>query len=106
MQPHLILSCLLALLAFGLSRSAGPPSNSPVDEIELARLYRSPRLTASPTRPAFPFSAEAARRYQIDYAHWAGLPVEVTTAGGRLVLVPPGVFRMGSPATESGRGRD
>jgi formylglycine-generating enzyme required for sulfatase activity len=60
-----------------------------------------------PAAPNFPFTQQKARRYQRDYARWAGLPVEATTAEGIvLVLVPPGTFRMGSPKDEADRLND
>ena len=60
-----------------------------------------------PTPPAFPFDAETARHYQHTYAISAGLPVEfVDSLGHSFVLVPPGAFRMGSPADEPGRKED
>ncbi len=53
--------------------------------------------------PEYPFSAEAARKYQQEYSHWSGLPLEVTNhTGMKLVLVPPGRFLMGSPDDEPG----
>ena len=51
--------------------------------------------------------ATTAHDYQAAYARWAGLPVRVTNGDGiTLVLVPPGTFRMGSPAQEKGRSKD
>jgi formylglycine-generating enzyme required for sulfatase activity len=44
----------------------------------------------------FPFNEEEARTLQADYAKAAGLPKEITAAGMKMVLVPSGVFEMGS----------
>jgi sulfatase modifying factor 1 len=60
-----------------------------------------------PAAPRFPFSADAARRYQRAYAAYIGRPVEFTNRQGvTFVLVPPGTFLMGSPADEPGRADD
>src|SRR5262249_44689237 len=62
-----------------------------------------PRGGEPPTPPKFPFDAEAARRYQKEYASWRGLPPEITNSlGMTFVLIPPGTFLMGSPASEPG----
>lgn len=75
-------------------------------EVCLGLLLRlPPRSGKAPAPPAFPFDEAAARRFQRDYAEWAGLPVEVRNGLGlSLVLVPPGTFRMGSPKDEPGHG--
>ncbi|MEK6238504.1 MAG: formylglycine-generating enzyme family protein, partial [Planctomycetales bacterium] len=57
--------------------------------------------------PRFPFSMADARRYQQSYADWSGLPLELKNElGMTFVLIPPGLFLMGSPAEEPGRNRD
>lgn len=122
------------LFLAGCASAAGPPPRSEIAalaEMEEGRLRV--RLTAlllregghpdaargltllcqlrrnglAPAAPSFPFSAAEARQYQRAYARWAGLPIEVTMAvGQRFVLIPPGRFRMGSPAGETGRAAD
>ena len=63
--------------------------------------------TALPSVPKFPFDAEAAKAYQQAYAQATLLPEEFTNAlGMKFVLVPPGTFKMGSPAAETGRKDD
>lgn len=57
--------------------------------------------------PKFPFAMATASRYQKEFAEQARLPLEfVNDLGMAFVLVPPGSFRMGSPADEPGRGED
>lgn len=69
----------------------------------LAVLKEAKRAQPPPQAPAFPFSAEAARRYQKAYADWLGLPLEWTNdLGITFILVPPGSFLMGSPTNEPG----
>jgi alpha-galactosidase len=64
-----------------------------------------PKAEAQPPPPTFPFTRDAARRYQEEYAAWRGLPVKFAApAAGTFVLVPPGKFVMGSPASEPGHG--
>src|SRR5262245_11551726 len=59
---------------------------------------------AAPLAPKFPFSQATARKYQREYAERVGLPVEFTNRQGMtFVLIPPGVFIMGSPEDEPGR---
>lgn len=72
---------------------------------DVIREVLPPRKDASlPKPPAFPFDAATAQRYQREVAQAAGLPVEFVNAlGMKLVLVPPGTFRMGSPEDEPGR---
>jgi len=60
---------------------------------------------------AWPFDAKEARLRQAAYARSTGLPSEYAVDLGRgikleLVLIPPGVFQMGSPADENGRDSD
>jgi formylglycine-generating enzyme required for sulfatase activity len=44
----------------------------------------------------FPFTEDAAKTFQSDYAKAAGLPKEITNSAGiKLVLIPPGSFEMG-----------
>jgi formylglycine-generating enzyme required for sulfatase activity/prenyltransferase beta subunit len=70
----------------------------------LCVLAAAPSHAAEPAAPRFPFTAAEARHYQVDYAAWAGLPVEFTNdLGMTFVLVPPGTFLMGSPDDEPGR---
>jgi len=70
---------------------------------DLARRLAQPPAGQAPAAPPFPFAAAAARQYQQDYARWLGVPVQVTNAAGmNFVLIPPGTFRMGSPADEPG----
>jgi len=55
----------------------------------------------------FPFDASSARRYQQEYAKGRDLSVEfVNRLGIQFRLIPPGTFRMGSPADEPGRKDD
>ncbi len=63
-------------------------------------------LAAPPEPPAFPFTADAARRHQQAWADHLKIPVEVERHGIAFVLVPPGTFLMGSPDTEPGRAKD
>jgi formylglycine-generating enzyme required for sulfatase activity len=73
----------------------------------LALLRRLPPRGPAPDPPRFPFDAATARRYQADYADRLGLPLEFTNRlGMTFVLVPPGMFLMGSPPGEPGRGGD
>lgn len=68
-----------------------------------------PRESAPPTIDSqWPFDAEEARRRQAATAEQLGVPVECEEDLGNglklpLVLVPPGVFIMGSPENEKGR---
>lgn len=56
---------------------------------------------AAPPAPRFPFAADAAAKYQADYAAGAGLPPHVTnTVGTKLVLIPPGAFEMGASGSK------
>lgn len=60
-----------------------------------------------PLAPRFPYSAAQAKQYQAAYANFIGKPVEVTNQIGMdMVLVPPGIFTMGSPTTELARQDD
>jgi len=62
------------------------------------------RAAAEPKAPKFPFAPRHAAAYQHHYAKWLGLPREIRAElGTSLVLIPPGVFRIGSPADEEGR---
>lgn len=57
-----------------------------------------------PKAPSFPFSTTAARTYQKAYADSLGLPLEWRNElGMTFILIPPGTFRIGSPADEPGR---
>jgi len=57
-----------------------------------------------PSVPEFPFEANAALEYQRAYAAWVGVPLEwKNDMGMSFVLIPPGTFRIGSPADEPGR---
>jgi formylglycine-generating enzyme required for sulfatase activity len=57
-----------------------------------------------PPPPKFPFAAQVAADYQRDFAQSRSMPVEwKNELGMTLVLVPPGTFIMGSPASEPGR---
>lgn len=78
-------------------------AGQPDAEACLSFLLDLPRSGDAPTPPSFPFDAEAARKYQRDYAAWRNLPVEFVN-GEELtfVLVPPGTFLMGSPDDEPG----
>jgi formylglycine-generating enzyme required for sulfatase activity len=63
-----------------------------------------PDRAKPPESPAFPFDASAAQTYQRRYAEWLKLPVEwKNDLGMTFVLIPPGTFRIGSPADEPGR---
>lgn len=116
-----------AVLIAALAAGAAPPPASPLASMKptevrrllekpgphaeaeraLASVWRRERAGEPPVAPRFPFTVAQARRYQEEYARWAGLPVEVTNGDGlALVLVPPGTFRMGSPADEVGRNKD
>jgi sulfatase modifying factor 1 len=69
----------------------------------LALLLRLPPQGKMPPAPKFPFDADAARKYQKEYALWLGLPVAFANGQGMsFVLVPPGTFQMGSPHDEPG----
>ena len=62
------------------------------------------KAKAPPKAPDFPFSATAARTYQKAYADSLGLPLEWRNElGMTFILIPPGTFRIGSPADEPGR---
>ncbi len=63
---------------------------------------KPPPASAEPTRAVAPFDAAEAKRYQQAWAAYLRVPVEQTNSVGmRLVLIPPGEFRMGS-AEEQG----
>lgn len=82
-----------------LKRAAAPQ----LKESELAKLLQKKPTGDPPAPPKFPFDVETARRYQEDYAKWLGVPVEFTSELGMTFrLVPPGKFRIGSPADEPG----
>jgi formylglycine-generating enzyme required for sulfatase activity len=56
--------------------------------------------------PEFPFDAQAAGKYQRDFAASRNWPLEVKDRlGNEYVLIPPGTFWMGSPPDEPGRQR-
>jgi formylglycine-generating enzyme len=60
-----------------------------------------------PPAPEFPFDREAAEAHQQVWAKALDAPVEFTNSlGMKFVLIPPGAFKMGSPATEAGRKDD
>jgi formylglycine-generating enzyme required for sulfatase activity len=57
----------------------------------------------APIPPKFPFDDRTAIRYQREYAEWASLPLEFTSANGiSYRLIPPGTFQMGSANDEPG----
>lgn len=63
--------------------------------------------TAMPKLLAAPFSAVRAKEYQQQWADALGVKVKVKNSiGVELVLIPPGIFLMGTPAEEKGRGDD
>lgn len=116
-----------ALLMIVLTIGAAPPQPSALDAMKpeeilsllnkprahgeceraLLILWRQKREGDPPAAPKFPFTPLQARAYQLDYARWAGLPRTVTNGDGiTLMLIPPGTFRMGSPAQEKGRAKD
>lgn len=58
-------------------------------------------LEKAPTAAKAPFDARQARAYQETWARHLRIPVESTnTIGGKLVLIPPGEFLMGSSDAE------
>jgi formylglycine-generating enzyme required for sulfatase activity len=60
--------------------------------------------TTAPPLAVAPFDAAAAKAHQEAWAKHLGVPVEVTNSiGMKLVLIPPGEFMMGSPASERWR---
>jgi sulfatase modifying factor 1 len=57
-----------------------------------------------PSPAMSPFSANEARTHQRAWAEHLGLPVQVTNSVEmKLVLIPPGSFKIGSPPGEEGR---
>lgn len=61
----------------------------------------------APSPPPFPFDEATAKRYQEEVAVAAGIPAALVSRGGiRMMLIPPGSFRMGSPPDEPGRKPD
>ena len=56
---------------------------------------------APPPLAIAPFDADKAKQHQAAWARHLGVPVETTNSiGMKLVLIPPGEFRMGSPDTD------
>ncbi|MCE9530742.1 MAG: formylglycine-generating enzyme family protein [Planctomycetes bacterium] len=95
---------LLVVLAGTPSFFAQEPAKWSREEIEkrVAEIQAEKRKMPPPG-PKFPFTADAARKYQRDYAAWLGLPVEwKDELGFTFVLIPPGEFRIGSTKDEPG----
>src|ERR1043165_1313697 len=83
--------------------TAGPAKDGRAVAQRLADLKVRPPKGKPPKPPAFPFDATAANRYRRAYADWLELPVEwKNDLGMTFVLIPPGVFPMGSPKDEPG----
>jgi len=62
------------------------------------------RPAKTPALANVPFSSDQAKAHQQAWASYLGMKVvEQNSVGIDLVLVPPGKFMMGSPATEAGR---
>ena len=86
----------------GISQASASTSRS----ITLRRLSESrpseiPKLLISPFEPA------AAAKQRKRWASFLGIPAEVlNSAGSRMVLIPTGEFRMGSPQMEEGHSPD
>ncbi|MCX7385045.1 MAG: SUMF1/EgtB/PvdO family nonheme iron enzyme [Planctomycetales bacterium] len=54
-----------------------------------------------------PFDEAQAKAHQKAWADYLGVPVESTNSiGMKLVVIPPGTFKMGSPKSEAGRDDD
>ena len=67
----------------------------------LLTLFACSAFGAEPARVVSPMSAEKAKAHQQAWAEHLGLPVETTNSiGMKFSLIPPGRFRMGSPADE------
>lgn len=87
-----LLACAIAWISFASSA--------------LAQLGINPKGDPPP-QPPFPCNAAAANDYQRRYARWVGWDVEfVNKEGITFTLIPPGTYRMGSPAGEEGRKDD
>ena len=55
----------------------------------------------APAPAISPFDAKQARKHQEEWAEFLGVPVEYANSiGMKFVLIPPGEYLMGSPATE------
>lgn len=80
------------------------------ERIGLGRISDKPR-GAKPAKPellAAPFDADAARKSQQAWADYLDKPdvVETNSIGMELVLIPPGEYMMGTPASETERDAD
>jgi len=66
-----------------------------------------PPKPASPPLALAPFAAAQAKVHQAAWSRHLGQPVEVSKSiGMKLILIPPGEFMMGSPDSETNRGRN
>jgi formylglycine-generating enzyme required for sulfatase activity len=89
-----------ALVMFGewrpQARPAAAPGRAPRNETRAPPAALSPTPVVSPPLVNAPFGADVARRVQETWARHLGVDVEITnTIGMRLVVIPPGAFRMG-----------
>jgi formylglycine-generating enzyme required for sulfatase activity len=58
--------------------------------------------SGAPSPAIAPFNADQAKQHQTAWGQHLGWPVELThSIGMKLVLIPPGEFRMGSPDSDS-----
>ena len=74
------------------------------EQLPVAVSIAPPGNAASPPPSIAPFDEKQARAHQAARAKHLGVPVKQTNSiGMELVLIPPGEFMMGSPATETGR---
>ncbi len=95
---------LAALLAVSIVHCSARAASEPDVSAPGAEKPKKPKWTV---HKDWPFDAKEAKRRQGRTAKELGIPVKVTsTIGMKLVLVPAGEFRMGSPASEKEREDD
>jgi formylglycine-generating enzyme required for sulfatase activity len=73
---------------------------------EIAKMSQESALQSGrrPPLAIAPFDQKTARRHQLSWAKYLGVPVEIiNSVGMRLVLIPPGEFMMGSEQQMVGR---
>ncbi len=111
----LALLVVVGLRDWGVSTAEGPLPPAPVvlDDVPVPAVpadHPNGSAPSAPQRPSLavaPFDAAAGKRHQQAWASYLGQPIELTNSiGMKLVLIPPGEFLMGSPASEAERDSD